>query len=60
MEKYSTAALKRGVENAKKNIVIFEEAIEKEKKNIKEYRYMIKTLNRKKREMEKSKIIVEG
>ena len=41
---YSVETLEKGIEKCKENIVVFEEAIEKERNTIKEYRGMIETL----------------
>lgn len=38
---FNSEALERGIEQCKKNIVTFEEAIEKERATIKEYRRQI-------------------
>ena len=50
MTDYSVDSLLRGIESAKDNIKTFEEAIEKERQTIKEYRFMIDTVERKERE----------
>jgi hypothetical protein len=49
---YSTEALERGIEAKKKNIKVFEKAIEDERKGIEEYYGMIDVLKQKKREAE--------
>jgi len=57
MTEYSIESLEAGIESAKKNIEVFEEAIEKERSTIKEYRFMIETVERKEKE---AKIRDEG
>jgi len=47
---YSTESLENGIESCKKNIQTFEDAIDKERNTIKEYRDMIETVQRKERE----------
>ena len=49
---YSLEGLKAGIEQAKNNIKTFEEAIAREYSTISEYREMMDTLERKKREAE--------
>ena len=44
---YSIESLEGGIEKCKKNIEIFEEAIEKERDTIREYRSMIDVLEEK-------------
>jgi len=56
---YSVESLEKGIEKAKENIKIFEDAIDKERNMIKEYRSMIDTIERKKREASKRKLIEE-
>jgi len=51
---YSMESLERGIEACKKNIKTFEDAIDKERNTIKEYRFMIDTIERKKREAERA------
>ena len=46
---YSVESLERGIEQCKKNIKIFEEAIDKERDTIKEYRNMIDVIENKER-----------
>ena len=41
---YSVESLKNGIEAAKKNIKTFEDAIERERETIKEYRSMIEII----------------
>jgi len=41
---FSVESLTNGIESCKKNILVFEEAIEKERNTIKEYRGMIETI----------------
>ncbi len=48
MPDYDITALQRGIEACKKNILIFDGAIEKERATIKEYYEMIDILERKK------------
>ncbi len=50
---FSIESLERGIEGCKKNIKVFEEAIDKERDQIKEYYGMIDTL-RKKEEVNKA------
>lgn len=50
MSGYNVDSLLNGIERCKKNIVTFEDAIEKERNTIKEYYYMIDTIERKERE----------
>ena len=45
---YETESLKQGIEKAKENIRIFEDAINKELKTIAEYKQMIEVLENKK------------
>ncbi len=47
---FSVESLERGIESCKKNIQTFEDAIDKERNTIKEYRQMIETIERKERE----------
>jgi hypothetical protein len=47
---FSVESLDNGIEASKKNILVFEDAIDKERNTIKEYREMIDTIERKKRE----------
>lgn len=47
---YSVESLENGIEAAKKNILIFEDAIVKERNTISEYYNMISTIQRKERE----------
>lgn len=49
---YSTESLERGIEDIKKNIKVFEEAIAKERARIDEYYGMIDALKLKQREEE--------
>jgi hypothetical protein len=46
---YSIEGLEHGIENCKKNIVTFEEAIKKERETIDEYYRMIDVLKEKER-----------
>ena len=46
---YGIDALKRGIEAAQKNIATFEDAIQREKNTINEYRGYITIINEKKR-----------
>jgi len=50
MSGYSVESLINGIEAAKKNIKTFEDAAEKERETIKEYYFMIETIERKERE----------
>jgi prefoldin subunit 5 len=50
MSGFSVKSLENGIESSKKNIRVFEDAIDKERNTIKEYREMIDTIERKKRE----------
>ena len=47
---YSIESLENGIESCKKNIQTFEDAIDKERVTIKEYRVMIDAVERKQRE----------
>jgi len=47
---YNTEALKKGIEDIEKNIVVFEKAITEERTKIKAYRSMIETLKDKEHE----------
>ena len=47
MPDYTADGLKRGIEQAKKNIKTFEDAIEKEEEQIKQFKWMIKEIERK-------------
>ncbi len=58
MPDYSVGSLERGIESCQKNICTFEEAIDKERATIKEYRFMIDTIERKRREAENPRKIV--
>ena len=58
MAEYSIDNLKRGIEQAKTNIKTFEDAIEKEEQTIKQFKFMIETINRK--EEQKLGIEVNG
>jgi hypothetical protein len=49
---FNPAALELGIEKCQDNIKIFEEAIEKERNTIKEYRIMIEQLAHKRHVME--------
>lgn len=57
---YSVEALERGIESAKKNIVVFEEAIQKERDQIAEYYKMIDHLKEKERKEKDIKAIEES
>ena len=46
---FSVESLENGIEACKKNILIFEEAIEKERNTIKEYREMMETIGEQER-----------
>lgn len=50
MSGYNVDSLLDGIERCKKNIITFEDAIDKERNTIKEYYYMIDTIQRKERE----------
>ncbi len=56
MAGYSVESLKEGIEKCKVNIIIFEEAQDRERDTIKEYRFMIETIERKKIEAANSVI----
>ncbi len=58
---FDTEALKKGIEDIEKNIEVFETAIKKERAQIKEYRSMIDSLERKKLEQAEvqTNVIVE-
>jgi hypothetical protein len=47
MPDYSVDNLRHGIEQAKKNIKTFEDAIEKEEATIKQFKWMIKEIERK-------------
>jgi len=47
MPDYTADNLRRGIEQAKKNIKTFEDAIEKEEAQIKQFKWMIKEIERK-------------
>lgn len=49
MTGFSVESLENGIESCKKNILVFEEAIEKERNTIKEYREMIETIGEQER-----------
>jgi hypothetical protein len=53
MSDFSIESLERGIIACKKNIKTFEDAIDKERNTIKEYREMIETIGRKEREHKK-------
>lgn len=56
---YSVESLERGIEAAKKNIETFETAIDKERETIREYRFMIDTILRKKSEAIRNNIVID-
>jgi len=56
MTGFSKEALEKGIEKSDANILIFEEAIRKERDQQKEWREMIKTIERKEKEAAASKI----
>jgi len=58
---FNTGALKKGIEDIEKNILIFEETIKEERARITEYRSMIDDLERKKLEQAEAQanVIVE-
>lgn len=47
MPNYSVDNLKHGIQQARKNIQTFEDAIEKENETIKQFKFMIETIERK-------------
>lgn len=47
---YSVESLENGIKGCKKNIQTFEDAIEKERETIKDYRYMIEEIEVQKRQ----------
>jgi len=49
MSGFSVESLTNGIESCKKNILVFEEAIEKERNTIKDYRNMMDTVEENKR-----------
>ncbi len=57
---YSIEGLERGIENSKKNIKTFEEAIDKERQLIGEWYGMIDVLKQKERDSKPVEIIVNG
>ena len=58
MANYSIENLRNGIKQASKNIKTFEDAIEKERATIKEFEYMIETIERK--EQLKNGVTVNG
>lgn len=56
---YKVEALERGIEKCKKNIKIFEEAIDKERDTIKEYRQMIDVIELKERQAKPIKLEIK-
>ena len=56
---YEIEGLKEGIEQEKKNIAIFEEAIDKANATIKDYRRMILVLERKEQEQKLAQSRVE-
>lgn len=57
---HSIEGLERGIEHCKKNITVFETAIEGERTRIDEFRGMIETLKERKRELEALKKLEES
>jgi prefoldin subunit 5 len=49
MTGFSVESLENGIESCKKNIRVFEDAIEKERATIKEYREMMETIGEQER-----------
>ena len=58
MANYSIENLRNGIKQASKNIKTFEDAIEKERATIKEFEFMIETIERK--EQLKNGVTVNG
>jgi len=56
---YNVESLERGIEAARKNIKVFEDAIDKERDTIKEYRFMMEVIEKKANEAKKIKIDAE-
>ncbi|NIT03766.1 hypothetical protein GTO10_02420 [Candidatus Saccharibacteria bacterium] len=56
---YDTDALMRGIEAAKRNIATFEEAIQREKNTIDEYRGYINILRQKKKDQGGKSVTVD-
>ena len=57
---YDIDALKRGIEAAKRNIATFEEAIQREKNTINEYRGYMNILRQKKKDREEKNVTVDA
>jgi multidrug resistance efflux pump len=57
MPEFSVEGLKRGIEQAEKNIQTFEDAIRKEQETIGQYKWMIEQAKRKEKEREAAKIL---
>jgi hypothetical protein len=51
MPKYNKDSLRNGIENCRKNIQIFEDAIRKEKQTIQEYSFYISEILKKEKEV---------
>ena len=58
MPNFSIDNLRHGIQQARKNIQTFEDAIEKENETIKQFKFMIETIEKK--EDQKQGIVVNG
>ena len=59
MSDYSAENLKRGIEQAEKNIATFEEAISKERETIGQFKWMIEQIERKEKEAKKAEEVAK-
>lgn len=59
MPEYSIENLKHGIKQAEKNIKTFEEAINKERETIGQFKWMIEQAERKEKERKAAKILPE-
>lgn len=55
---YDPDALERGIAKCRVNIQTFEDAIERERQTMKDYREMIDSIERREREVERAKSLV--
>ena len=58
MPNFSIDNLRHGIQQARKNIKTFEDAIDKENETIKQFKFMIETIEKK--EDQKQGIVVDG
>ena len=60
MPKYSIDNLRRGIEQAEKNIKTFEDAIAKERETIGQFKWMIAQAERKEKERQKANEVINA